>query len=136
MSLGAPEMNIDGLENGEYKVRLNDVGDYIPEQRLFDINISDQHPSESITLKYVEKPKDLQGVVKFVAPAKPTGESEDSLVLTIEDVASKQTFEREVAWEAKSKRHWVTENTRSGSRIWTITTRNLQCKSWKSMNQA
>lgn len=95
---GAPEMNIDGLENGTYKVRLNDVGDYIPEQRLFDITISDQHPSESITLKYVEKPKDLQGVVKFVAPAKPTGESEESLMLTIIDKTHNQTSERVVAW--------------------------------------
>ncbi|KOO14874.1 ABC transporter substrate-binding protein [Vibrio xuii] len=96
----APSMNIDGLENGTYQVRLNDVGEFIPEQRIHSITISNSAPTAAIELKYVEKPKDLVGVVKFTAPAKPANATESSLRLTFIDKAQNKTFEREVAWGA------------------------------------
>ncbi|WP_367989289.1 Ig-like domain-containing protein [Vibrio sp. NTOU-M3] len=95
---GASDMIIDGLKNGTYKVRLNDIGDYIPEQRNSDIVISDAAPKATVALKYIDKPVDLQGTVSFTAPSKPTGATESGLLLTIVNQADHTSIERQVAW--------------------------------------
>ncbi|MGY3570213.1 DUF1592 domain-containing protein [Vibrio paucivorans] len=94
----APTMHIDGLENGTYQVRLHDVGDYIPAQRNHEITISDSNPSSVIELEYVEKPQDLEGLVKFTAPQKPSGISEQSLTLTIVDQTTSDSIQVDMDW--------------------------------------
>lgn len=98
MAWGARDMDIDGLENGTYNVRLNDVGDYIPEIREYEIIISDSNPSENIILAYKEKPVDLVGMATITAPSKPVNISVDNIDVLIINTETQEEVTRTLVW--------------------------------------
>lgn len=95
---GAMDMVIDNLDTGTYQVELNDVGNFIPEKRHYEFIVSSTQKSMAILLKYVERPKDLKGFVKFVAPDKPAEEVREFLTLTFIDSIEGTSFTRDVNW--------------------------------------
>ncbi len=95
---GAMDLVIDNLTAGTYSVELNDVGDYIPEKRNHDFVISGTQKAVTIALNYIEKPKDLKGIARFTAPAKPAGVTGNELSVTFIDKTSGTSVIRDVAW--------------------------------------
>ncbi|MCC2525587.1 DUF1592 domain-containing protein [Vibrio coralliilyticus] len=94
----APSMTIDNLKDGLYKIRLNDVADYIPAQRFHEFSLSGNQNVMEIALDYIEKPQNIQGLMRITAPAKPEHEQSDTLTLTLIDVSQVSESTLNVSW--------------------------------------
>lgn len=62
---------LKGLAYGEYQLRLNDVKNWIPVVRNTSVTLSETSQSQSIHLRYRERPIKLEVKVTIKAPAKP-----------------------------------------------------------------
>lgn len=67
----AARIILEGLEYGQYQLRLNDVKNWIPQVRNTSFTLSEATKSQTITLNYRERPIKLEVKVKIQAPAKP-----------------------------------------------------------------
>ncbi|WP_322616213.1 DUF1592 domain-containing protein [Pseudomonas sp. BIC9C] len=62
---------LKGLAYGEYQLRLNDVKNWIPEVRNTSVTLSQTSKSQTINLRYRERPIKLEVKITIQAPAKP-----------------------------------------------------------------
>lgn len=62
---------LKGLAYGEYQLRLNDVKNWIPEVRNSSFTLSETNKSQTINLRFRERPIKLEVKVTIKAPAKP-----------------------------------------------------------------
>ena len=78
---------LEGLPYGSYNLRLNDVKDWIPQQRNTAFSLSATHKTQVIDLSYRERPIKLEVEVTIKAPAKPASVSDTQWHLTLVDNA-------------------------------------------------
>jgi glucose/arabinose dehydrogenase len=67
---------LDGLPFGQYQLRLNDVKDWIPQERNRSFVLSETNRNQSILLSYRQRPIKLEVKVTIQAPAKPASVSD------------------------------------------------------------
>lgn len=94
---GSESMAIAGLAYGDYQVRLNDVGNWIPIKRTNRFTLSAGQPTHAIDLTYWERPEHIEVPMTIHAPAKPGGAAREHWVVKLID-AKEAVREVSVPW--------------------------------------
>ncbi len=64
-------LRLKGLAYGEYRIKLDDVKNWIPEQRNVSVNLSAENNRASVNIQYRERPIKLNIKITVLAPPKP-----------------------------------------------------------------
>ncbi|MBB3228246.1 glucose/arabinose dehydrogenase [Luteibacter sp. Sphag1AF] len=89
----APALELKGLPYGDYEVRLNDVGNWIPVKRTTKVTLSAEGKAQTVALAYHERPEHIAVKMTIHAPPKPATVTDAAWVVTVKTVATgaKQT---------------------------------------------
>lgn len=100
----AARIILEGLEYGQYQLRLNDVKNWIPQVRNTSFTLSEATKSQTITLNYRERPIKLEVKVKIQAPAKPASVTDAQWRISLVTEARNNAEPRviEVPWGAST----------------------------------
>ncbi|MGO1002711.1 DUF1592 domain-containing protein [Lysobacter sp. CA196] len=99
---GSEPMAIKGLAHGDYQVRLNDVGNWIPLKRTNHFTLSAGQSSHAIELGYRERPEHIEVPMTLRAPAKPDGAAGAHWVVKLID-AKDAVREVSVPWGGQTE---------------------------------
>lgn len=98
MAWGAPNLDIKGLEHGEYSIRLNDVGDWIPSPRTLKATLSESSKTSLVDMKYIPRPEHIEIGVTIHAPPKPHAAPEDKWTVKVKDLKADSIREEQIDW--------------------------------------
>lgn len=82
---GEAWLSLKGLAYGDYQLKLNDVKNWIPQVRNTSFALSAANPSQTVNLRYRERPEELAVKVTVVAPAKPASVSDAQWHFTLKN---------------------------------------------------
>lgn len=83
----AAALVLNGLAYGDYKLRLNDVENYIPVVRNTSVTLSETSQKQTINLSYRERPVKLEVEVTIKAPPKPASVSDPQWRISLVNAA-------------------------------------------------
>lgn len=89
-------LSLKGLDYGDYQLKLNDVKNWIPQVRTTHFTLSAANKTQTINLRYRERPIKLEVKVTIPAPPKPASVTDDQWHITIRNKADPAAQPRRV----------------------------------------